>query len=657
MKAIFLSYRKNTLPLLALSFIFFLSLPIQLQAQDSGQTPPPLSCPAGSVPNSDQTGCVKEENKDSGESPEDIRSKIEAALGIEIIAKSLNKLPDDSYEIMDTDEFIGEIITAKGEIDLDVSSVEGISDRIQYIFYSNNRKIGVGTEIKIKLPDGKSNISFCVEDVQSELKACVSEKINVLAPIALDTSSSENNLLPKAIIENALKSYSDTDKKAGELIKFFSASQDEDGSIVKTIWTVGGRVISREKEAELRFPEGENEITLKVIDDKGGASSQTLRFIVQSAQILFLSAASTEDVFEVTSSLVHGNVELFSGQINSSYSINLALYAEDSIGLSSVKLYWDKKLIESVNLNDSVSLAYKYSINNIQAGIYEYKVIIQNKLEEKYERIILVTISQSLEEAIKQNEIKTPALKGQPNKEDSSILLSWPTVKGYSYNLYNCMDNIIDLCVIAEKFTEADGEDISYTFFPPNLETYYYLKLEACSDAYCSKLSNTVRHYSGEKDKIPEVISEAQGVTITTDGKSSKTSIAIGVAGNGEQNNDKSFTTSDFIDLVAKVIPDPLDVGKEGEIYVVVRVIENGKKVFLALNEDGYWETWNASLKSLPAARYVAALSDAEEVLVFSGELSEGERLVYVGYSLYEKDGKPKIHVSLKPYTLTVKGG
>ncbi len=61
-------------------------------------------------------------------------------------------------------------------------------------------------------------------------------------------------------------------------------------------------------------------------------------------------------------------------------------------------------------------------------------------------------------------------------------------------------------------------------------------------------------------------------------------------------------------------------------------------------------------MKSLPAARYVAALSDAEEVLVFSGELSEGERLVYVGYSLYEKDGKPKIHVSLKPYTLTVKG-
>jgi hypothetical protein len=80
----------------------------------------------------------------------------------------------------------------------------------------------------------------------------------------------------------------------------------------------------------------------------------------------------------------------------------------------------------------------------------------------------------------------------------------------------------------------------------------------------------------------------------------------------------------------------------------------DGKKVFTALNEDGSWEAWNASLKSLPSARYVESLEALEEVLVYSGTITAGDRLFYVGYSPFTEEGKPVITTSQSPFKITV---
>jgi hypothetical protein len=57
--------------------------------------------------------------------------------------------------------------------------------------------------------------------------------------------------------------------------------------------------------------------------------------------------------------------------------------------------------------------------------------------------------------------------------------------------------------------------------------------------------------------------------------------------------------------------------------------------VFSALNQSGNWEIWNLSLKSLPAAQYVEYLESVEEVLIYSGALTAGDRAFYVGYSIF----------------------
>lgn len=106
------------------------------------------------------------------------------------------------------------------------------------------------------------------------------------------------------------------------------------------------------------------------------------------------------------------------------------------------------------------------------------------------------------------------------------------------------------------------------------------------------------------------------------------------------------------VTLTTKVYPD--DVGEKGELYVVMRSTIDGMKNFTALNEDGNWVAWNASLKFLSVAKYVESLEAVEEVLVYSGTITADDRLFYVGYSLFTEEGKPVITASLLPLKITV---
>ena len=105
---------------------------------------------------------------------------------------------------------------------------------------------------------------------------------------------------------------------------------------------------------------------------------------------------------------------------------------------------------------------------------------------------------------------------------------------------------------------------------------------------------------------------------------------------------------------IAKIYPASDDSGIEGELYVVMRSAIDGKKVFTALNQNGNWEAWNASLKTLPAARYVSSLEGMEEILIYSGTITAGDRLFYVGYSPFTEEGKPVIVTHQSPFKITV---
>ena len=152
---------------------------------------------------------------------------------------------------------------------------------------------------------------------------------------------------------------------------------------------------------------------------------------------------------------------------------------------------------------------------------------------------------------------------------------------------------------------------------------------------------------------VPIIPQQSLSKIVRTDSKSTDSTISIGGSSDDGETYSTSFSVDDEIILTAKIFPDSDDIGEQGELYVVIRTIDNGKKVFKALNEDGMWEVWNASLKSLPAAKYVDNLESVEEIEIYSGSMTAGQRLIYVGYSLFT-DGKPVITTSLSPFEIEV---
>jgi len=163
-----------------------------------------------------------------------------------------------------------------------------------------------------------------------------------------------------------------------------------------------------------------------------------------------------------------------------------------------------------------------------------------------------------------------------------------------------------------------------------------------------------IRSYAIAKKEVPVVPQQSLAKITRTDGTETNSTISIGSSSDNGETYSTSFTVDDEVTLTAKIYPDSGDVGEEGELYVVMRSTIDGKKTFSALNEDGNWEPWNASLKTLPAAKYIESLGEVENILIYSGKITAGERLFYVGYSLFTAEGKPVITTSLSPYKIIV---
>ena len=153
---------------------------------------------------------------------------------------------------------------------------------------------------------------------------------------------------------------------------------------------------------------------------------------------------------------------------------------------------------------------------------------------------------------------------------------------------------------------------------------------------------------------IPEIPQQSLSGLTRTDRKGTKSTLTIGASSDGGQSTSDIFTIDDTIVITAKVYPEKDDIGQAGEIYLVLREIKNGRKVFSALSNDKNWQSWNLSLRDLPTAEYIDSLQDVEEILIHSGEMTEGERALYVGYSLLTEEGKPLIHVNGRPFIFKV---
>lgn len=101
---------------------------------------------------------------------------------------------------------------------------------------------------------------------------------------------------------------------------------------------------------------------------------------------------------------------------------------------------------------------------------------------------------------------------------------------------------------------------------------------------------------------------------------------------NGTPAYSNSFAPGDFITMIGEVHPDPKDIGKSGDIVVVILSVVGGKQSFSFLNTDGVFESWDLKVNSLGSAVEVDALEDMHAITIFEGTLQAGAHQVALGY-------------------------
>ncbi len=108
------------------------------------------------------------------------------------------------------------------------------------------------------------------------------------------------------------------------------------------------------------------------------------------------------------------------------------------------------------------------------------------------------------------------------------------------------------------------------------------------------------------------------------------------------------FLNNDNITIAGSLVPNTADVGKAGEIYVVL--ISNVAPTYL--DTDGNFQLWNSlSLKRLEPAFEITTLGAIEKFPVFSGKVQSGLYRVFLGYKLLE--GGP-LHFNAKAFRVNV---
>ncbi|MGY8816025.1 MAG: hypothetical protein ACKVHQ_15125, partial [Gammaproteobacteria bacterium] len=106
---------------------------------------------------------------------------------------------------------------------------------------------------------------------------------------------------------------------------------------------------------------------------------------------------------------------------------------------------------------------------------------------------------------------------------------------------------------------------------------------------------------------------------------------------------------TDAVTTTAKVF-----IGANRSLFAVMRKQEGSSKIFYALNQDGVWEVWNASLKSLPIFKEISGLPAKIEEPIFSGIINAKGVNIYLGYSTFSEGSKPIIHVNSTPMAIKI---
>lgn len=95
-----------------------------------------------------------------------------------------------------------------------------------------------------------------------------------------------------------------------------------------------------------------------------------------------------------------------------------------------------------------------------------------------------------------------------------------------------------------------------------------------------------------------------------------------------------TFSTGDSVVIAGSASPLAADVGKAGNIYIVVRTTVGASDTWAYLNSSGVYVPWNTKVADPGPAYAVSSLKANEAFLIYNGKLVAAQHRVYIGYKL-----------------------
>ncbi|HEY4368005.1 MAG TPA: autotransporter domain-containing protein [Steroidobacteraceae bacterium] len=170
--------------------------------------------------------------------------------------------------VADSDKLAGENVVLDG-----TASTDADGTIVSYQWLLGGQVLATSATATVRLPDGESFLTLVVTDNSG----------NTASDGLLITVSSAAGLPPVADA-GADQSIADSDALPGENVALnASASTDADGVIVSYQWTFAGRSLATGVTANVRLPDGNNLVTLKVVDNSGNSTTDTVQVAVAAA--------------------------------------------------------------------------------------------------------------------------------------------------------------------------------------------------------------------------------------------------------------------------------------------------------------------------------------------------------------------------------------
>jgi hypothetical protein len=147
---------------------------------------------------------------------------------------------------------------------------------------------------------------------------------------------------------------------------------------------------------------------------------------------------------------------------------------------------------------------------------------------------------------------------------------------------------------------------------------------------------------------ISQIASAATLNQITaSDGTATTAGFGAGASADGGSTTATEFSAGQNITIAGSVTPQAGDVGKAGEIFVVLYTSTS----LSYMDVDGNYRQWGGSLKTIQPALERTSLGSQETIEVFSDTVQSGLYRIFLGYRLTE--GGP-IHFNAKAFRINV---